>query len=161
MGQPWDKVGATSRRPQGDLRVTLGNVGVTSGKPRSNLGATWGQPGGSAVSREPRVTSNLYILPYIAQSMGLKSLFSLVFIQKMAGIFKIKLLDLIYHSTFQCEQLTTVMKIGFTYTKVKEKKINHFRNITIPVGCSCVMKQSTRIEGFLQHLIEKQIKRFS
>ena len=74
-------------------------------------------------------------------------------IQKMSGIQKTKLLHLIYNSIFQCKQLNTVMTIGFTYTK--EKKINHFRNITVPVGCSCVMKQSTRIEGFLKHFIEK------
>ena len=67
--------------------------------------------------------------------------------------FILKIFHLIYNSIFQCKQLNTVMTIGFTYTK--EKKINHFRNITVPVGCSCVMKQSTRIEGFLKHFIEK------
>ena len=111
---------------------------------------SWGQAYSSLNSTKLSCSSGVTLIFLDISRLFFEYVNSLFYLENAR---KIKLLNLIYHSTFQCKQLNTVMTIGFTYTK--EKKINHFRNITVPVGCSCVMKQSTRIEGFLQHFIEK------
>ena len=46
------------------------------------------------------------------------------------------------------------MSIGYTYN-VRRRTIIHQRNITVPIGCSCVMNQSTRVNGFMNFRYEK------
>ena len=43
------------------------------------------------------------------------------------------------------------------YTNIDNQSgIEHRRNTTVAVGCSCVMKHSTQLEQFKQYLIEKK-----
>ena len=46
------------------------------------------------------------------------------------------------------------MSIGYTYN-VRRSTIIHQRNITVPVGCICVLNQSTRVNGFMNFRYEK------
>ena len=46
------------------------------------------------------------------------------------------------------------MSIAYTYN-VRRSTIIHQRNITVPIGCSCVMNQSTRVNGFMNFRYEK------
>lgn len=62
------------------------------------------------------------------------------------------------NSNYECRQIKTKMVVAYTGTLEVGGPLTVLksRNTTVSIGCSCVMKQSNRVEQFLHPIEEKR-----
>ena len=50
------------------------------------------------------------------------------------------------------------MTVGYRTEDLEETRLVHMRNVTIPIGCACVMDATLRLGTLTQHFVEKRSK---